>query len=255
MLSLLGMCLLALYVEPHPSLRFVLAANRDEAFERPTAAARRWSEAPLLAGRDLRAGGTWLGAGAGGRVGGLSNVRHPSARAHGRSRGEIVRAFLSGSQSASDYASALSARAGDFPSFNVFLADPSGAFYVTERPGDVLQLGPGVHAVSNGRLGDPWPKVERARAGVAAAVAGAEVDVKALFTVLRDDRPAPDDELPETGVPLAIERALSPPFVRGASYGTRCSTVLVGHAGGRVELEERSFGPEGEEIGRVRLEI
>ncbi|MBK6518241.1 MAG: NRDE family protein [Polyangiaceae bacterium] len=249
------MCLLALYVAPHPTVRFVLAANRDEAFERPAAAAHLWADAPVLAGRDLRAGGTWLGAAAGGRVAALSNVRHPSARALGRSRGEIVRGFLAGAASAPDYARELAARASEFPSFNAFVGDASGALYLSEQPVPPTPLGPGVHAVSNGRLGDPWPKVERAKAGVAEAVRGDRVDLEALFAVLRDDRPAADHELPSTGVPLEIERALSPPFVRGPSYGTRCSTVVVVLADGQVELEERSFGPGGAAAGRVSASI
>ncbi|NUP07698.1 MAG: NRDE family protein [Polyangiaceae bacterium] len=251
------MCLLALAVDPHPSLRFVLAANRDEAFERPTREAHFWDDAPdVLAGRDLRAGGTWLGVTRAGRLAAITNVRDPAARREGRSRGEIPRGFLVGSHPAASFADDLRGRARDYPSFNVFAGDADGCFYVNERDEGSVPLGQGVHVVSNGRLGDPWPKVGKARFVLGTAVSGdGAVDVEALFRLLSDDRQAPDEELPSTGVPLEIERMLSPLFIRGAAYGTRCSTVVVMYRNGRIGFEERSFGPNAMPLGTVSVNL
>lgn len=251
------MCLLALSIAPHPSVRFVLAANRDEAFERPTREAHVWEDAPqVIGGRDLRAGGSWLGVARTGRLAAVTNVRAVDARREGRSRGEIVRRFLSESEPASSYARALVGEAERLPSFNAIVGDAEDFFYVNDRDPEPLVLGSGVHAVSNGRLGDPWPKVERARAAVAVACSNdGVVDVEALFVVLADRTPPPDADLPSTGVPLAIERLLAPPFVVGDIYGTRCSTVVVASRSGRLVLEERSFGPGGHPTSTVRLEL
>jgi uncharacterized protein with NRDE domain len=247
--------LIALAIDPHPAVGVVLAANRDEAYDRPTRAAHRWEDAPrVVGGRDLRAGGAWLGLRDDGRFAAITNVRDPAARRSGASRGELVRRFLIEDEPVAAFASALAREAARFPSFNLVIGDPrEGAFYTNEL-GVVTPLAGGVYALSNARLDVPWPKVVRLREAMVAAVREGRIDEEALFAALADTQPAGDDELPSTGVPLEWERALSPPFIRGAAYGTRASTVVVVRRdGGPSSLEERSFGPEGVALGRVRL--
>jgi len=246
------MCLLGLALDPHPSLRLVLAANRDEAHDRPTRAAGRWEDAPqVIAGRDLRAGGTWLGVTTSGRLAAITNVRARSARREGRSRGEIPRAFLEGSAAPSVFVAAIVARAQEYPAFNLVVGDATALLYANET-GSRQPLGSGIHALSNGRFEDPWPKASRIKRALLGAIwAGGDVDVAGLFRALRDDAPASDDELPDTGVPLEVERLLAPPFIVSPSYGTRSSAVLVIERSGGIRFEERSYDASGALVGSV----
>lgn len=248
------MCLLGLAVDPHPRLRLVVAANRDEAHDRPTEPLARWQDAPaLIAGRDLRAGGTWLGVARSGRVAAITNVRATSARRAGRSRGEIPRAFLEASDAPRAFAETLVARGSEYPAFNLVIGDASGLLYVNEL-GSMVPLSPGIHALSNGRLDDPWPKAGRIERALAAAMTDqGEVDTAALFRALRDVEPAADEDLPDTGVPLELERLLAPPFVLSPTYGTRSSAVVVIEGDGAVRFEERSYDPSGMLAGTVVL--
>lgn len=243
------MCLLAIAVEPHPSLRLVVAANRDEAHDRPALAAHHWQDVlGAMGGRDVQAGGTWLGVRRGFRFAALTNVRDPAARREGRSRGALPLEFLRSNEPAQQYLQAL--ETGAYPSFNMVVADSSGAFYANELGREAVRLGAGFHSLSNGRFGDAWPKVVRVREAMKPAIgSNGEVDCDALFAMLRDERQAPDEELPQTGVPLEIERLLSSPFVRGDAYGTRCSTIVVVDSAGRITLSERSFAAGGAPAG------
>ena len=244
-----GMCLLAIAVEPHPSLRLVVAANRDEAHDRPALPAHHWDDVlGAMGGRDLRGGGTWLGVRRGFRFAALTNVRDPAARREGRSRGALPFGFLQSVEVAQTYLHELERAA--YPAFNMVVADSSGVFYGNELSAEAVRLGPGFHSLSNGRYGDAWPKVVRVREAMKPAImASGDIDSDALFEMLRDEQQAPDDELPRTGVPIEIERRLSSPFVRGDTYGTRCSTVVVVDGAGRITLSERSFAAGGAPAG------
>lgn len=244
-----GMCLLAIAVEPHTSLRLVVAANRDEEHARPALAAHHWQDLlGAIGGRDARAGGTWLGVRRGFRFAALTNVRDPAARREGRSRGALPLDFLRSDVAAAAYLRALDASA--YPAFNLVVADASGVFYANELGAEPTRLGAGFHSLSNGRFGDAWPKVVRVREAMKPAIhASGDVDREALFRMLRDEKQAPDEELPRTGVPIEIERLLSSPFVRGDAYGTRCSTIVVVDSAGRTRLSEQSFAAGGQPVG------
>jgi uncharacterized protein with NRDE domain len=179
-----------------------------------------------------------------GRFAAVTNVRSAAARRDGRSRGELPRRFVTSDLSPGAFAAKVSKSAADYPAFNLLAGDRAGAVYVTEAAAPPLTLPPGVHGVSNGRLGDPWPKLARVTQAMSEAIApDGRVDAELLFEALRDTTAAPDEALPSTGVPLEIERALSPVFVSGEVYGTRCSTVAFAERGGPVRFEERSFSP------------
>ncbi len=240
------MCLLVVAIDPLPGVRFVMAANRDEAHERTTAPAHVWPAAPeVTAGLDLRAGGTWMGVTSAGRLAAITNVRDPSARREGRSRGDLPRRFLTGAGDASFQASAIAEIAASYPAFNLFAGDSDRAFYITEA-GAPRELEAGIYGVSNARLDVPWPKLRSAKTAMREAVARAgRVEVEALFAMLRDETPVPDAELPSTGVPLEVERLLATPFIRNERYGTRASTVAIVFREGPPFFEERSFGPDG----------
>lgn len=238
------MCLIALAWKYRPDHPLVVAANRDEFTDRPTAPAGFWPHAPnLLAGRDLVGGGTWLGVTRGGRFAAVTNYRDPSARLHGApSRGALVRDFLLGGGSPETFLKRLIETAGEYEGFNLLAGDRDALFYFGNRAGTLRPLPPGVYALSNGLLGDRWPKTTRAGKALQATLdLPAPPDPEALFALLADSHRPADGELPETGVGLEWERVLSSAFIAADGYGTRASTVVLFDSAGGVDFRERTF--------------
>jgi uncharacterized protein with NRDE domain len=251
------MCLIAFAWHAHPRWRLLLAGNRDEFHARPSAALARWTDLPIVGGRDLEAGGTWLGVTAAGRCCVVTNVRDPRDPQLGASRGLLATDYLAGDADAAAHAGALRERAADYRPFNLLTFDARDAFYLGNRPEPRAQaVTPGVHGLSNADFNTPWPKTRILMARLQGwLAAGGEEDFAPLFDALADERPAPDDELPDTGVGLERERMLSPAFIRGGQYGTRASTVVaIGHDG-RGLIVERRFGPCGHFDGEARLAL
>jgi uncharacterized protein with NRDE domain len=252
-------CLIVFALRAHPAYRLVVAANRDEFHARPTAPATYWEDAPnVLAGRDLTAGGTWLGVTKDGRFAAVTNVRDPSAKVGSISRGALVREFLVGSLDAHAAAREAVARAHDVSPFNLVVGSIDG-LSITDGS-TVTTVDAGVRGITNASEtershgGRAWPKLGRAERLLAATVArGEEIEVEPLFELLSDRAIAPDDELPSTGVGLESERFLSSTFLVSPLYGTRSSTVVLFHANGRVDFEERSFEASGAPKGIVRV--
>jgi uncharacterized protein with NRDE domain len=242
------MCLIAFALDAHPAYRLVVAANRDEFYARPTAPADWWAEAPdVLAGRDLREGGTWMGVTRAGRFAAVTNYRDPGLfqKPDAPSRGALVADFLRGSAAAEAYAHDLARRAAEYNGFNLLVGDDAGLFYVSNRTEGVRRLEPGVYGLSNALLDTPWPKVVRAKKAMADVLTAAEGDAldAPLWEVLADRVIAADDSLPDTGVGAERERLLSAPFIRTDVYGTRASSVLTIARNGEVRLVERSVVP------------
>ncbi|MDF2447342.1 MAG: hypothetical protein K0S46_2578 [Moraxellaceae bacterium] len=237
------MCLIAFAWQVHPEYPLIVAANRDEFHARATAPARFWPECPtLLAGRDLAAGGTWMGVTRHGRFAALTNFREPQAPKGRLSRGLLVSEYLQGDAPPLAYAEEAMTGADRYGGFNLLVADRDALVICSNRGTPPRGLAPGVYALSNHLLDSPWPKVERARRALQAEVVAPGIE--GLLRLLADDAAAPDEELPDTGVGLALERLLSPPFIRSTGYGTRASTaLLVGRR--RVRFTEQSFGPDG----------
>lgn len=249
------MCLIVAAWLAHPRWRLLLAGNRDEYHARPAAPAARWADAPqVLAGRDLEAGGTWIGVSETGRACVVTNFRDPHADMGGRSRGLLGAEFLRDGAPADAWSAALAARAAEFRPFNLLLFDRDAARYVGNHPAARVEaLAPGVHGLSNGALEARWPKTERLTAALQAWLARGDDDFAPLFAALADETRAPDAALPQTGIDLELERRLSAPFIRGERYGTRASTVIaLGHDGAGV-LVERRFGPGGRADGETSL--
>jgi len=239
------MCLILLAWRAHPDYPLVVAANRDEFFSRRTAAADFWDDAPgVLAGRDLEAGGTWLGISRNGRFAALTNYRDPARNKDGApSRGELVSRFLTGLQSPEAYLAELESCADRYNGFNLVFGDPDGLWCFSNCGEGEKQLAPGVYGLSNHLLDTPWPKVARGKSALNAALR-ALPDETPLFTLLRDDSIAPDEALPRTGVSLEWERLLSAAFVRMPGYGTRSATVLLVDQAGNVRFIEQGFLPD-----------
>lgn len=248
------MCLIAVAWHHHPRYVLALIANRDELHARPTAPAGFDPQSPTVyGGRDLQAGGSWLQASTQGRLAAVTNVRDGrSPEAAPRSRGALVRDFVRGDVGAAAFATRLAPTAKEHGRYNLLTWDGEALVFATNHPEvDSQPVSPGVHAMSNGAFDAAWPKsghATRALHGwLDSPVSLREMEAAALeplFAALADTLPAPDDALPDTGVGLDMERWLSPPFVRGERYGTRCSTVVLVEAQAIV-FAERRFGPDG----------
>lgn len=244
------MCLIVLAWRARADLPLVVAANRDEWRDRPAEPARWWPDHPdLLAGRDLKAGGTWMGVTRGGRFAAVTNFRDPSdKRSTARSRGGLVTEFLLGGEPAAGFLARLASRAREYNGFNLVLGDLRGLWYFSSREGVARAIEPGIHGLSNHVLDEPWPKVIRARAAMRQAIADRDPALR-LFEMLSDTEGAPDAELPDTGVGIELERRLAAPLITGATYGTRASTVLKVHADGSAFLDERTRDGDGGVVG------
>jgi len=254
------MCTLALYTRAGSRLPLLVAANRDEFHDRPAESLAWWGDAvPMLAGRDLAAGGTWTGVDRTGRFGAVTNFREPGQAASPGtpSRGMLVPRFLAGDMAPADFIEHLGESAAEFAGFNLILAGSRSLLYFSNRAAGVpRQLEPGVYGLSNHELDSPWPKLTRTRERLAAEIdRSGEPDVAALFDLLADRRPADDQALPGKGLPGDIERAISAPFVLHPRYGTRCSTVLLAGHDGRVVTAERRFDAAGRLTGATRVEF
>ncbi|HSW38061.1 MAG TPA: NRDE family protein [Acidobacteriota bacterium] len=247
------MCLILVAVDAHPNYRVVIAANRDEFYDRPAAPASFWPEASkLLAGRDLRAGGTWLGVTRTGRMAALTAYRDPEVnRAAAPSRGILVSGFLLGREEPVHYLEQISANAHRYNGFNLIVGRDGKFHYYSNRASGIRELGPGIHGLSNHLLDTPWPKVEKGRQALHALLTGESICPEDLFHFLLDRTDVPDECLPETGVGLQMERMLSPVFISSPGYGTRASTVILLDRTGRVTFIERSFQNGSEDSSAV----
>ena len=258
------MCLVFVALGVVPGHPLVLAGNRDEAHSRPTAPLAEWPDAPgVVAGRDLTAGGTWLGAAHGGRWATVTNVRDPAAarrnagRRDARSRGALVAGFLRGADTPEAVARRVQDERDAYEGFNLLVGQGAEAWLASTRRPAPERLAPGLHGISNATLDTPWPKLTRGRDAFAGVLASAlavpgPLDPAALLGFLTDETRPADADLPETGVGLALERILSPAFICGDRYGTRATTALVLDAGGGGRMVEQTWGPDGARGARVQ---
>jgi len=245
------MCVLFVAWQVRDDLPLAVAANRDEAYARPTAPAAPWPEVPhVLAGRDLQAGGTWMGATPEGRWAAVTNVRSPEwmRRTMPRSRGALVADYLRGTELPAAYARGIPVE--EVAGFNLLLGDADSLVSLSRAAPEPRPLAPGFYGLSNASLDDPWPKVARGGAAFRDWALG-ERDEGSGLTLLRDEAPAPDHLLPDTGVGLDLERVLSPLFIATDGYGTRASTLYLRQPDA-AWLTERTYGPGGVTIGTVR---
>jgi uncharacterized protein with NRDE domain len=243
------MCLIAFDFSPGRTRQLLLAANRDEFHARPASpmAWWRWPEGPL-AGRDEQAGGTWLALARDGRWAAVTNFRDPSAPGGERSRGELPVAFLGGAGSPEDYAREIRARRAEYGPFNLLVGDAECVWYVSSHA-QARPVEPGVHALSNGLLDEPWPKSRRVATALRGLGSAPSVDHERFFELMNDRQSAPDSQLPETGVGTELERFLAPPFIVGERYGTRCTTVVA--IDSAVSVSERRFDARGDAVAEV----
>lgn len=238
------MCTILFAWQQNTDYPLLLAANRDEFHQRPTAPAA-W-HGDVFSGIDLLAGGTWLGLHKNGRFAAVTNFREMPLQHQAKSRGALPMAFLNGTQTPAQYCAALATTQQDYGPFNLLACDGHSLWYMSNRGAPPRALAPGIYGMSNGLLNDPWPKVVRGRAALAKQL---HANDDTLFALLRDTYQPSDNELPDTGVGIELERRVAPLFIRSEEYGTRCSSIVRLDANGAWQMVEQSWGPDGEPNG------
>ncbi|WP_205342050.1 NRDE family protein [Denitrificimonas caeni] len=247
------MCLVVFAWRPEHRQPLLLLANRDEIHARPSAALAAWADQPgIYAGRDLEAGGTWLGIAEQGRFATLTNIRNRSLPLGEHSRGALASDYLASQLSPQAYLQTVAANIHQYSGFNLLVGDLQSIWYLSSTQPRPIRLSPGVYGLCNGSLDTPWPKLVRARSAFAHNL---EASDQTLFELMQDEQRAEDDQLPDTGVGLPMERMLSSLFIRGETYGTRAISLLRGYEDGRMSLDERSYAADGHFLGHARVEL
>lgn len=251
------MCLLLISYNNHPEYPLIVVANRDEFYHRPSEKAHFWKEHPeLLAGRDIEAGGTWLGITRSGRFSAITNYRDMnSIKEHAPSRGFLTLNFLTSGIPPVKYGYALSERADEYNGYNLLFSDTDSMYYFSNQTKNLRELSPGVYGLSNHLLDTPWPKVVKSKEAFVKTLSNRIILPEALFEILLDDRQAPDDELPETGLSIELERAVSPIFIKSDRYGTRSSTVLIRNRDNEILFVEKSLDTKSGKWDESRYEF
>lgn len=248
------MCLIAFSLGQHSDYPLVVAANRDEFHQRPTAAMHWWPEADILAGKDLQSAGTWLAVTRDGTVAAVTNVREGTPEPGRRSRGELPLRALA--PNCDQLAHELANEPGAYSGFNLIRLTPHDGWYYSNRdahPGRHIHRG--MYGLSNHLLQSPWPKLLRLRSALSSTLAQAHgTDTRSLhqtlIRLLQDTTPAPDNALPDTGVGLETERFLSSPFITAPHYGTRASTIVTLRRDGEMTVTEQTWTAAGENGGQ-----
>ena len=237
------MCLIFISVDNHPRYQLILAGNRDEFHSRPTAPATFWKDAPeVLAGRDLLANGTWLGVTRQGRLSLITNYRDPkNINPSAPSRGHLVSDFLISADHGKKYLDKVSTFGAKYNGFNLVVGTPSELWYYSNYGKGVEAVKPGLHGLSNALLDTPWPKVETGKLLLKPLLEKDVINPSEVFDVLYNCKRANDSLLPDTGVGVEWERALSSMFIKSQNYGSRCSTVLLVDRKGHVRFSERVY--------------
>ena len=239
------MCLIAWNWQPDSATPLLLLANRDEYFQRPALPVHWWEGDAVLAGRDLQAGGTWLGVSRNGRLASLTNYRRfPVSQEARPSRGALVLEFLQGHASAADYLASVSQSAHRYNPFNLLVFDGTRLMGLESRHTRILSMEPGMGAVSNADFHTPWPKLKRLRDHLAQHSVHGPTSHEHLWLLLQHRELAADADLPQTGIPLELERALSATFVALPDYGTRASSIIE-WSRGQIHFSEQTHTQEG----------
>lgn len=246
------MCLILLALAQREDYPLVIISNRDEFYARPTRAAHWWDDAPnTFGGRDLEAQGTWMGVSKQGRFAAVTNVREPGRKQISkRSRGDLTREFLTGSESVQQFLARIASQQDDYAGFNLLIGDSNELWSYSNRQPGIHKLTPGFYGVSNGYFDEAWPKLASGKIALEQAL-GNGADDDAFIDIMNSEQQAPDELLPTTGVPLEKERLLSSRFIKLSDYGTRASSLVKFTNQNTVSFTEQSFDPETGQKSRI----
>lgn len=237
------MCLLLFSYKYHPAYKLIVAANRDEYYNRPALPADFWEDDEnILAGKDLLAGGSWLGITKRGRFAAVTNYRDMSEiNSSAPSRGNLIKEFLSSDITPDSFGKKIEQSAGNYNGYNLVFGDTDNLFYFSNKSLKLINLTPGIYGLSNHLLDTPWPKVRKSKTSFKSILSDKNIKEDRLFELLSDTSIPSDDSLPDTGLSLEIERAVSPIFVKTPLYGTRSSTVIFWSNNNEVKFIEKSL--------------
>ena len=239
------MCLIFMAYRQHEEYPLIVLANRDEFYSRATSPANYWSGSSILAGKDLVGGGTWLGMNDRGKLAMLTNYRDLiNIKPDAPTRGKLVSDFLMGDFKPDSYLTALDKSASLYNGYNLILGTVDDPWYYSNYQRKIYQLGTGLYGLSNELLDSPWPKVVKGKKEMKELLQANHIDKERLFDVMRDSATANDDQLPNTGLSLTKERALSSMFIDTPDYGTRCTTLIMMNKNGEIYFEERTYIPK-----------
>lgn len=242
------MCLITFAINQHPDFPFIMVANRDEFYQRPSDPMHNWQDHPqILAGRDLKQGGTWLGFNRNGRFAAVTNYRRPTANSDLLSRGALVTDALLSAEPISNYLQTLHTRANSYGLYNLLAGDEQGLYFHSnsERGLQPKRLTNGVYGLCNASLNTPWPKLMDAKAALAQIIKHQEINIDSLSQLLNQKQQAEDSQLPDTGIAIEWERALSSQFICIDGYGTRAKTIVLQAKSGLTQIREISYDENG----------
>ncbi len=237
------MCLILFSWDNHPKYKLIVAANRDEFYERPTTSLGIWEDDEnIIAGKDLTAGGTWMGINKSGRFSALTNYRDiANIKQNAPSRGDLTRKYLSEEISDQNFFDFFKPTLSDFNGFNILNGNFDQLTYFNNEHQQLIEIKPGIYGLSNAFLDTNWPKVSRAKEMFSSIVKAEEPQTNDLINFLQDKTQAEDKDLPETGLSYEMEKVVSSMFIESANYGTCCSTVLTVDYSGKGRITERSY--------------
>lgn len=251
------MCLIFLSFNQHPDYPLIIAANRDEFYDRPASSIGLWPEYPnILAGKDLTGGGTWLGVTKSGYFAMLTNYRDmANIKANAPTRGKLVLDYLAGEFDPSTYLLALDASSSLYNGYNIILGSLNDPWYYSNQNHEMFRLGTGLYGLSNSLLDTKWPKVETGKGKFKQIIEQESLDIEALFSFMYDKTLAPDEKLPDTGIGYEKEKLLSSMFIELPGYGTRNTTILVKDKNDNVQIIERTYSHEDESTSELKFEF
>jgi uncharacterized protein with NRDE domain len=237
------MCLVFISINNHPDYKLIVAANRDEFYERKTLPAHFWEDHPhIVGGRDGEASGTWMAMSKHGKISMVTNYRDPfNINPKAPSRGQLVSDYLLNGERPNDYLNHVEKRGKAYNGFNLVVGTPDELYYYSNYKQGIERIPAGLHGLSNHLLNTPWPKVERGIEKMQSTLTSKSIEPTKLFDVLYDDQTAPKEKLPDTGVDKERELVLSSIFIKSPNYGTRCSTVVMVDRNNQVQYSERVY--------------
>ena len=246
------MCLITFSYKTHPFYKLIVAANRDEFYERPTRPAQFWTQEQLpniLAGKDLKANGTWMGVSKNGKWGDLTNFRDPSnINEDAPTRGDLVLDFLKSDLNERAYLKEVKENRKKYNGFNLLIGSENSLYHFSNETNSVTEIEPGIHGVSNALLNTSWPKLDQAKKDLKNITLSENFSKEELFNILKNPEKAPDEKLPSTGIPYEWEKAISSIFIKTDNYGTLCSTILLVDYEGNAEFIERRYKTGSNEV-------
>ena len=239
----MAMCLIVFAYKTVSGTPLVFAGNRDEFYDRPTEQAHIWNTDPkMIAGKDKKAGGTWLGLSENGKIAAITNYRDMGQiKPNAPSRGHIVKNALISSQSTEQYLEHLKSVANEYNGFNLIAGNREKLFYFSNQTMQIEELKPGIYALSNALLNTPWPKSEWAKQRFKQILDSGDRKPNHFFSMLKNSDTYPLEKLPETGLSDEMEKAVSAVFIKTDGYGSRCSTVMQLYSDSTFYFEERTY--------------